>query len=491
MNNKKESNDSLNEINNEDDIYARFKHVEEDANENVENMSVENNSNQEKQEGYLESHTVVTKASKISRTILFGFYVILILIGAMVFFMLRSDRYQFYLVKDEVRLEKGSEYQVELVPKNVRYFDYLNYKYEIADENVATVDEFGTIKAVGSGTTTLKISLSPGFTSKKMTIVSESVSINSIDLLVYKDKKLQSGNSITLNPNQSVTLKAIANNDENMNMTVEYSSSDPSVATVDEFGNVTALSEGITTIVGSNDGISGEIAINVKSKVTPVTPTPTPSTTKVTKVDIGTNQVTKYVSETLSLSPVITPNTTKTNNITWTSSNSKVATVDKNGVVKTLKKGTAVITVNVDGVKDTCTVIVKEKSSSTPTPSPTPTPEAPAGTQINSKEVNLSKTSLTIEKGKTQSFDIKVTGAAGIISVISSNDNIAKISTTNSDCNNNKCFFDAQEGSTATVTYVVTGVGSGTAYINVTLDDLVSYSEKEITGTGKVGILVK
>lgn len=49
-----------------------------------------------------------------------------------------------------------------------------------------------------------------------------------------------------------------------------------------------------------------------------------------------------------------------TDKLTWTSSNKKVATVDKNGKVKALKKGTATITVKTaSGKKAACKITVK------------------------------------------------------------------------------------------------------------------------------------
>ena len=346
----------------DDDIYARFNHHDDEVdeiekkNEHGSKKSSDNH-DKDKKDGYLESHTTVTNTSKISRIILFGFYIILIMIGVMIFFMLRSDKYEFYLTKEEINIKKGSTYQVELTPKKIRYFDYLNYKYEVSDENIAKVDEFGTITAVGVGTTTLKISLRPGLISKKMKINIEDININDIKLLVYEDQTLKSGNMVSLEPNQTITLKAIANSDMNTNMTVDYTSSNPEVATVDEFGNVTAKSVGTTTIVGTRDGVSGEIVINVMNKSIPVSPSD-----KVTKVSLGTSQVTKYVGDSLTLSPTVTPKTSKINSKMWSSSNASVATVNENGVVNAIKKGTAVITIDIDGVTANCTVIVKDKS---------------------------------------------------------------------------------------------------------------------------------
>ena len=170
----KNKNIDNNDENLEENIYESFNtKTQEDNDLNASNTKWQYKE-KEYNNNYLEEHTVVTRASKVSKLILYGFYLLIVIIGVVVFFMLRADRYEFYLIKDEVSISTGSSYQVELRPKNERYFDYLNYKYEIDDKSVATVDEYGTVTAVGSGTTTLKISLSPGFNSKKMRINSHS-----------------------------------------------------------------------------------------------------------------------------------------------------------------------------------------------------------------------------------------------------------------------------------------------------------------------------
>lgn len=453
-------------------------------------------------DNYLETHSTVTRSSKASRLILVGFYLFIILICVIIFFLLRADRYEFYLVKEEVNLGSGSSYQVELTPKYERYFDYLNYKYEIADEKVATVDEFGTITAKGSGTTTLTISLSPGIISKKMRINSDIVSIENLELLVYKNNKLQQGNTYNMEVNSTVTLKAIADSNEKSFIDVVYNSSDESIATVDEFGNVTAIGIGEVVITGTKDDVSGEITITVKEKE--VTPTPTPTTPSktnvITKVNISTNQVTKYVGEVVRLSATRSPISAPVKRITWSSSNSKVATVSATGEVKAIKKGTAIITVDMDGVKDTCTVIVKEKgTSTTPTPTPTPAKTAPTGKQSSVKVVTLSTTSLTIDKGKTATFTIKAKSAVCDMTVKSENTKIATVSSTSDDYNDDLAFFDAFDTSnsskTVNMTFTVKGVSSGTTYIDINNISCGEYASdgniKEYTGSGKIGILVK
>ena len=278
----------------QEDIYASFEQKKA-GNENSQDIHKDN---------YLENHTSLTKGSKASKLILYGFYGLILLVGVVVFFIMRSDRYAFYLVKDEVSINSGSSYQVELTPKYIRYFDYLNYKYEIEDEEIAKVDEFGTVTAIKSGTTTLKISLSPGFSSKKMRIISNASNIENISLLVYKNNKLQSGNTVVMEVDQTITLKAIADNDDKSFIDVLYSSNNESVITVDEFGNVTAKKAGEAVIKGMKDGITGEMTVTVKEKETPTVPNTSKS---ITKVDIGTNQITKYVGDEIKLSVSLTP----------------------------------------------------------------------------------------------------------------------------------------------------------------------------------------
>lgn len=62
--------------------------------------------------------------------------------------------------------------------------------------------------------------------------------------------------------------------------------------------------------------------------------------------------------KTSTLTVEITPDNATNKTITWTSSNSKVASVSKTGKVTALSKGTATITATVDGKKVTCKVTV-------------------------------------------------------------------------------------------------------------------------------------
>ena len=79
-------------------------------------------------------------------------------------------------------------------------------------------------------------------------------------------------------------------------------------------------------------------------------------------------------------------NTTVSKDVSWTSSNTKVATV-KNGTVLAKGAGTATITAMVNGKKATCAVTVKKK-------------------EIPLQSISLNNTSLKLEKGQTDTLKV-------------------------------------------------------------------------------------
>lgn len=114
-----------------------------------------------------------------------------------------------------------------------------------------------------------------------------------------------------------------------------YSSSNSAVATVDANGNVSVLGKGTTTIKVNVNGITksftlkaGEIPQNVELE-----------------------NVTLRVGQTKKLTYTVTPSDAMYEEYYWISSNTNVATVDENGNVTAVGKGTATITMEYAYVK--------------------------------------------------------------------------------------------------------------------------------------------
>lgn len=121
---------------------------------------------------------------------------------------------------------------------------------------------------------------------------------------------------------------------------IKWTSSDESVATVSNDGTVTAKQPGgaiITATSAANDTISASCTITVSAG--------TGGEVLITSVTIDRQNAALKVGETTDLKASVTPsNTTQSKEITWTSSDTKVATVDNNGKVTAVSAGTVTIT---------------------------------------------------------------------------------------------------------------------------------------------------
>ena len=142
------------------------------------------------------------------------------------------------------------------------------------------------------------------------------------------------------------------------NQNVSWSSSDATIASVDKNGVVTGIAIGTATITVTTEdgGYTADCVVSVvKKDVTPVT-----------GVKLDKTSASLKVGESLALIATVIPDDATNKNVSWSSSNSKVATVI-NGVVKAVADGKATITVTTEdgGYTSTCEVTV-----TTPAPAP-------------------------------------------------------------------------------------------------------------------------
>ncbi len=132
------------------------------------------------------------------------------------------------------------------------------------------------------------------------------------------------------------------------NKLVSWKSSSPSIATVDsQSGRVDAIAEGTTLITVTTD--DGKKTAECKVKVNPV---------EVSSISLNKNELTLDRGKTETLIATITPDNASDKNVTWSSSNTTVATVDQNGLVTAIQKGTATITAICGGKSSQCAVTV-------------------------------------------------------------------------------------------------------------------------------------
>ena len=212
----------------------------------------------------------------------------------------------------------------------------------------------------------------------KKPISSVTLNKTSVALVSGKTEKL----TATINPSDTTDSK-----------TLTWTSSNTKVATVDANGNIKAISAGtanITVKTSNGKTATAKVTVTNPQAVTkPTNPTQKPTTKPtnkviaITSVKINQKSASVMVGKTTKLTATINPsNTTQSKTLTWTSSNTKIATVDKNGVVKGIKAGTANITVKTSNGKTATIKVTVVK--------PTPI-----------KSVKLNKKTLKLELGKS------------------------------------------------------------------------------------------
>ena len=133
---------------------------------------------------------------------------------------------------------------------------------------------------------------------------------------------------------ESVQLTAHFRPSDYANKNVTWESENPDVATVDENGKVTSITEGTVTIKATAQG-NTDFTDTITITVDPI---------KVTSIEI-TGNTAEYLlpGNTVQLSATSKPDNADDKTIVWESDNEKVATVDQNGLVKAVKQGTTII----------------------------------------------------------------------------------------------------------------------------------------------------
>ena len=199
--------------------------------------------------------------------------------------------------------------------------DNRNVVWTSVNPAIATVSNNGLVSGVASGATTVIVRTQDGAFEDRCDI---SVWYHVSEISIDK-------NSVELYPNETTTLIASVLPDNAHNKNVTWSSSNTSIARVTQDGVITAVSTGTTTVyVKSEDGdVSASCKIRVKQYATGIDLTPASATI--------------YADESLALTATVSPSTTANKDVTWSSSDPSVASVE-NGVVTPHKKGHVVIT---------------------------------------------------------------------------------------------------------------------------------------------------
>jgi uncharacterized protein YjdB len=217
---------------------------------------------------------------------------------------------------------------------------YKELKWESSDESIVAVNQNGEVTAMNHGTAIVTVSSVKNLEAKAQCVVTafeHTIGIN----ISATEKTLNVGDIMNL----TATTLPIGISDNR----ISWSSSDASVAAVNEEGQITAISPGSCVIKATSvdGGYDAECNITVAKLPESIT--------------LDKYEATITVGKTEKISAIISPDDATNKTLTWMSNNTEVATVDATGLIIAHKAGTATITATSnsnESVKATCEVTV-------------------------------------------------------------------------------------------------------------------------------------
>ena len=197
-----------------------------------------------------------------------------------------------------------------------------NITWTSSNTSIARVDEFGTITGISNGEATVTAKTVNGLTKIcKVKVVTSptAISLNKTNAVI----------DTTTSKNMQLTA-VITPASANIYTGITWTSSNDNVVQVNQQGLVKGISNGLATVTAKTEnGCTAQCRIVVGATIAGINLAPSNSAIEI--------------EEKLQINATIEPNTSE-ETLIWVSSNSKVATVDQNGLVTGKSHGTVTIT---------------------------------------------------------------------------------------------------------------------------------------------------
>lgn len=244
--------------------------------------------------------------------------------------------------------------------------------------NVVSVDNDGLVIAKAPGTATITVSAADGSgvsATCSVTVSAAIINVTGISL---------SSTSLSMVEGNTVSLTSSVTPSNATNKSVIWTSSNTNVAKVNDSGLVTAISEGSATITATaadGSGVSASCKVYVESAIV-----------YVSSISLSNTSASLTEGDTKYLTYTISPSNATNKEVTWSSSNTNVASVDAFGMISARSVGSATITATSNdgsGVKATCYVSVQAAT-------------------VYVSSITLSSSSLSMTEGDTQYLSASV-----------------------------------------------------------------------------------
>ena len=193
-----------------------------------------------------------------------------------------------------------------------------------ANEKIATVDGNGVVTGVNKGQVNIRATAADGsgrYTTFQVTVRQQPTEIE----LKSRTDTVNVGSYMTI---QATVLPSNAND-----KTVTWASSDEQIAKVNSAGRVTPVAPGacvITCQSANYPGVSASMTVNVQQPVT--------------KISFLEKEASVHVGSTVTVFWQVEPANATNQAVTFTSRDERIATVDANGTIRGVKRGSTTIT---------------------------------------------------------------------------------------------------------------------------------------------------
>lgn len=239
----------------------------------------------------------------------------------------------------EMELGETLQLQAQISPSNATEQKVM---WGSSKQSVATVSDAGLVTAVGEGSAKITATVSGKTATCVVTVTKPEVPVVHVGSVTLDktDASLEIG--------QSLTLTATVLPENAADKSVEWKSTNPAIAEVDQNGTVTAISSGAVTItVTTNDG---EKAAACEITVTEVF-------VPVESVTFEHTDLIVFKGDSYQINVTVLPENATNKTITWTSSDPAIASISPEGIITGLGSGQVEITAKAGDIVATCVVM--------------------------------------------------------------------------------------------------------------------------------------
>jgi len=240
----------------------------------------------------------------------------------------------------ELLIGENIQLSVSITPHNSSYNEIF---WATTKPSVVSVTNEGMITAISEGTAIITATVGDKSSSCTVSVSTATIPVSSITL---------NKTSLELIVGEKETLLATILPENATNRTVTWSSSDEEIASVNQYGLVTAKKGGTVSIIGNVDNKSATCVLRC------IVPSES--------IILDFSNAILAIGQEIQISATVLPENATDKNVTWSSADPNIATVDQLGKVKAVSLGSTIVSAINGNKKAECSISIVEDDMLSP-----------------------------------------------------------------------------------------------------------------------------